>query len=237
MSCSFPPELTDEQMMAVLDGESSPDIRQHLTHCVHCRTRFENLYQFEVLLRHKLRRRDCPASTALRDYALALLPQPERELIASHVDQCPRCRAEIEELHDFLRAEAPVPAPASLRAPRRPRPNEIYPRMYQGSPVLAMRGGAGSETLLLETDGVMIFLEAQPEPGGATLMGRLLAPDLAAWSNALVEVKQADGAQTAGIVDESGLFNCRLKSTASISLWVTSQAGITLVIDDIQFET
>jgi len=237
MSCSFPPELTDEQLMVVLDGESSPDVRQHLIHCTHCRSRFEKLYQFEVFLRRKLRRRDCPTSDALRDYALAL-PQTERELIASHVEQCPRCKAEIEELHEFLQAEEPTPAYTVLPAVHRPRPNQLYPQIYQGSPVLEMRGGKDSETLLLEADGgVMIFLEAQPESGGATLMGRLLAPDMASWANALVEIKQAGGMQTASIVDDSGLFNCRLKSTGSISLWVTSQAGITLIIDEIEIET
>lgn len=237
MVCSFPPELTDEQMMMVLDGESSPDVRQHLTHCEHCRNRFEELYQFEILLRRKLRRRDCPTSYVLRDYELQLLPQSEHRDVADHIHQCPRCEAEIAELREFLQIEDWPQVPAVAAIAKRSRPNERLARMYQGEPVFAMRGGLGSETLLLETDGVMIFLEAQPEPLGATVMGRLLAADLASWTNALVELKQTDGTQTATIVDESGLFNCKLKSTASLSLWVTSQAGITLVVEDIKFET
>lgn len=237
MTCSFPPELTDEQMMSVLDGESDAVIRQHLTHCASCRARFEGLYQFEILLRRKLRRRDCPKSSVLGDYALDLLPAAEHQSVDNHVQQCPRCRAEVDGMYAFLRVEDPIPAPMIARPARRARPNERYARVSQGPAVLPLRGSSIPETLLLETDGVMIFLEAQPEPDGVMLMGRLLTPELAPWANALVEVKQNDGTQIATIVDESGVFSCHLKSTTAIRLWVTSQAGITLVIENIQFET
>ncbi len=158
MDCISANELPEFELMAYLEGEARPDVVGHLVSCPHCQNRLEALAGEQALLKARLFRSQCPAPITLGEYQLDKLPQAERLAIASHIHDCPHCRAEIRQLESYLRdlaltSEAPEASPVDhLRVlvarlvgggeagPARPpviapswaevRGSEIGPRMY-----------------------------------------------------------------------------------------------------------
>lgn len=237
MACIHPPELTDDQISDLLDGLAGDDVQAHFKQCPYCRARVEQARLLEQQMHKRLHRWDCPPADTLRDYAFSLLDTSAHQRLAAHVETCPRCREELRLLDDFLVADAAAKvAPAQPARPaRRSLPNVWRPQPLQGMPVFAMRGRDSSETIMLETNGVTLFLEAQPEDDGLWLAGRLIAADMAAWEAALVEVWQGDSLQAAAPVRDSA-FRCRLRNSEPIDVRISPKAGPSLLIEQVTFE-
>src|SRR5687768_13842228 len=109
MPCKNPPPLNDEILSAVLDGDAAPEVLAHLESCADCAARLALARRFEGALSQRLHRWDCPPAQQLGDYHIGLVSFAEQRRIATHLEVCVACSAEIEELRVFLAEEAPVP--------------------------------------------------------------------------------------------------------------------------------
>jgi anti-sigma factor RsiW len=94
-SCADPPALTDLELIAALDGESSPEVARHLRSCRQCAARAEELAQLQQELRARLYRAFCPSSQRLVEYRRGALAYEQRAAIATHVANCPHCTREL----------------------------------------------------------------------------------------------------------------------------------------------
>lgn len=236
MTCIHPPELTDDQISDLLDGRADSSAQAHIEQCAHCQARFERARQHEQSLHRRLYRWDCPTADTIRDYAFELLNTNEQKLLAVHLQTCPRCREELQQLNDFLGEEAviePVRAKPT-RAPRRSWPNVWRPQPLYGMPAFAMRGRDSSDTIMLETNGITIFVEVQTEDDGLWLAGRLVAADMQQWDGALVEVWQGGSLQAATSVKDSG-FRCRLRGVTPVDIRISPKTGVSLLIEQLTF--
>lgn len=236
MTCMHQPELTDDQISDLLDGRATADLQFHLDTCPYCRNRFEQARRLEQGVFRSLHRLTCPPADTLRDYAFDLLNANAQQALAAHLQTCPRCRDELRQLNDFLSEDVVIEiAPRKpVRTSHHPLPNIWHPQPIQGMPVFAMRGRDSSEPMMLETNGITVFLEVQSDDDSLWLAGRVLATDTGQWDGALVEVWQNNMLQAAASVKD-GSFRCRLHSREPIDIKISPRSGVSILIEQLSF--
>jgi anti-sigma factor RsiW len=244
MSCSDPPPLDDETIDAALDGDMPLAVAAHLQDCAYCASRLEEARQFETALRGHLARWDCPSPEELGDYHLGLVPPAQQRAVAAHLEMCPRCSAEIEDLRVFLMESVPVQSRSEQQVPSvRPEPirrlralaAQLLPRA-PGFQLAGVRGG-GDGPLIAQSSAATIILEPQKiDPRTVRITGQIAdeAGDQERWDGALVEVRQADTVVAVAFVDEVGGFTCAPIQRSTTDLRITGVDGTWIVVDDIE---
>jgi hypothetical protein len=155
----------------------------------------------------KLYRTYCPESTRLGEYELGILDQAATAAIKTHLNDCLRCRTELEGLRIYLKDLQPeisfslVERVRVLIAELLPRPGGVLAT----SPAFAMRG-ADRPPLEYQAGDTSLTLEISPDPADddrRVLMGLMMTPAAANWSASLwSEGNPLEGA----LVDELGNF-------------------------------
>jgi hypothetical protein len=233
MECTQPPPLTDDQITAVLDGEGDSQVLAHLERCPGCTQRLQQAQRLEGALHASLWRWDCPAPQVLGEYQLQLLAADQAAVVACHLETCPHCAAEVNDLRAFLDAE-PTPETRPQRAftlPRLPHPGELIAALMPRTPALALRG-AGAGQITARAEGITIFLEFQPIPAGFELTGQVIADsDQSEWAGALVELRQAGALTSTATLDELGEFKCAPLTTEPAALRITAHTGRVVVLN------
>ena len=248
MECRYPPAMTDDEISALIDGDAADaalePLRQHAARCESCAARLDEAQQLERFLDHHLRDWDCPTSQQLGDYHTRLLDAPAMEHIARHLDECARCRAELEELRDFVSDLLPdVPfqptrAPAVQPAGTERRPvtfRELTAVLLSPAPALALRGNVSPRTITAQAGEVTVFLELQQEGTDRrfALRGQLVADDLAEWSRALVEIWQLNVLEATTTVDDMGSFKRKPFQPGLTDIRIRTEFGATLLITNV----
>src|SRR5579863_1973761 len=109
--------------MAYLDHRARPVVVAHVAACPACAAQARGYAGLDRQLRRRLGRVDCPPPQTLGEYQLDFLAPAERQAVAAHLVECPRCADELRVLRAYLADELPAPAPSpvetSLRALRR----------------------------------------------------------------------------------------------------------------------
>jgi DNA-directed RNA polymerase subunit M/transcription elongation factor TFIIS len=87
----------------LLNGEPlSPAEQHHLAHCASCQQQLSDYRRLHQILRAYLYRTQCPDVEQLGLYSADMLPQEQRQQIAQHIEQCPRCARESAVICQFL---------------------------------------------------------------------------------------------------------------------------------------
>lgn len=104
MKCIAPDEITDEQLIAYVDGEADGATRKHIRRCPHCAKRAHDYDLDQQALRALLYRVECPDAQALGEYYLGfgLLSAADRAIIGEHLKECSLCAADLARLKRFL---------------------------------------------------------------------------------------------------------------------------------------
>jgi hypothetical protein len=237
MNCSDPPPLTDDQISAALDAVEDDGVRSHLARCALCAARLARARALERRLATTLYRWACPPAAALRDYHFGLAGQAEVAAVAAHVQGCPLCAADLDELVVFLAPDAAAPAaPQQPPAPRAwPRLRELVASLAPRAPALALRG-AGAQPLLATVGDIAILIDFAPAGDGtAALIGQLVdADDQNRWTAALVEARQAAELRATATLDEDGGFSCAGLAPGPAELRITAPQGISVVLPPIE---
>lgn len=107
MPCVAPPELSDGDLTAFIDGEADVGVVSHMARCPHCRARADELGALQARYTVALLRSTCPSPQELGEYNLGLLPRDRFASVRNHVSGCVRCADELEQLGQFLAELAP----------------------------------------------------------------------------------------------------------------------------------
>jgi len=232
MNCISPPELSDRQLLEFLDGEAEPETTHHLGICQYCSNRADALARLQNGLTARLYRITCPSPLELGEYHLRILPSPQMLVIAQHVRACPHCEAEVAQLENFLQdlTMDMKPAPTPVRV--------LIARLLGGSgegraPIPALRGEQKGP-IILEAEGVVITLDVEPgSDGQGSMLGQVAADDQDQWTNASVELQQADLPPQTTSLDDLGAFRFETVRPGATRIMITSTEGVVIQSPDI----
>jgi hypothetical protein len=239
MTCITPPALSDEALSLALDGLADAKTQQHLDQCSGCAERLARMRHFESALQTRLRRFDCPSPQDLADFHIGMLEERDTEAVREHLVHCPRCQAEINMLRQFLDLPPETrPIPDNIIPLRAPRYVTRATRV-ETSGNLALKGlkGDPDEHSYDERSGsARIFLESKAVGSGILLTGQVIDSQVD-WKGAVAEVKQSGSTQQVRLLDDMSEFSFELSSSAPLTLSITASSGITLVIENLTFQT
>jgi hypothetical protein len=222
--------------MACIDGDVSPNVKQHLAECARCASDVAKYARAQGRLVKKLYRVACPSPDALGEYGLAVDSQPDHVAIAQHVLECPRCAEELQVLRDFLGREKATPTGQSLRE----RAVRIIATLVQPSlqPAGAFRGSVDRAGPTFQAGALGIQLSripAAPLPL-ATMMGLIwIDDDQEADLTGTAHVFDAGGFEADAKIDELGNFWIE-SITAGVYQLELFVAGQVVVIEDLHFQ-
>jgi hypothetical protein len=232
MNCVSPPELDDRQLLAAIDGEADHETADHLRRCPYCRERAKAVEALQRNLTARLYRLSCPSPLELGDYHLGMLPKLQAAAIASHLQECPHCAIEIDQLNSYLGETAPSSKSSPFEGVKNLVARLLSPgegSSYAGVPLAAaqasLRGGVQGP-ITLEADGILILLDVQPyAEGQAAVAGTVAAQDQDSWTGAEVELHQADRPPITAYVDDLGAFRCEGILPGAAELRITPKHG------------
>ncbi|MCX7789120.1 MAG: hypothetical protein N2378_00635 [Chloroflexaceae bacterium] len=116
--CACPPPLSDNLLIAAVDGEADEETLAHLRACPVCTARVMHLRALQAYLLRRLYRLHCPPTSTLVDYCQGLLDPRALAAVSHHLAICPHCTAEVKLLQ-----EGPILARAVGRRGRTLTPN------------------------------------------------------------------------------------------------------------------
>jgi anti-sigma factor ChrR (cupin superfamily) len=226
MNCISPPELSDRQLLEFLDGEAEPETTHHLGICQYCRNKADALARLQNGLTTRLYRITCPSPLELGEYHLRILPSSQMLVVAQHVRECPHCGAEVAQLETFLKDLTPDVKPAPLT------PIRVLVARLVGGNESALRPALRGESkgpLIFEADGVVITLDIQPaSETQVSILGQVAADEQDQWTNALVELQQADKPPMTTSLDDLGAFRFEAVRPGVTQIMITSTEGVVI---------
>ena len=184
-------------------------------------------------LRPLLQRASCPSADELGDFFLNHVAEERRQAVASHLDRCQFCQADLARLEQFLSEEAAAvpfePTRAELLSSASVMPiSEIdgTEQQFRGADEevrqLSFSFGAGQHN-------GTIFMALRKEADGLNLRGELVVPFVyeAIVNGAVVEIWQEQRAVAVTLVDD-GAFVCHVPRYAPFIFRLTAQDHIQL---------
>ncbi len=187
------PHIGDAELLAYLEGDAEKEVVEQIERSTVYQERLETLKEQERRLRALLYRGTCPDAHELGQFELKMLDAEPAALVAQHVESCPHCALELEELRGFLKDVAPeleysllervrvliarlAPDPGRMSGDRQPIPS------------LAGMRGTDDGPLVYESDGVQVSLEVQDDAGGAgrkSMLGLITGAEATGWQATL----------------------------------------------------
>ncbi len=220
MTCVSPPELTDDQLLAYLDGQAAREVEAHLQQCPHCRERMNSLANFQSRLTSQLYRLTCPSARELGEYHLGILPSARGEEVTRHLAECPHCTQELAQLETYLGKLSP-----DVEFNLREKIRVLVAQLVGGDtsegrpgPLVMLPVGVGvrgepEAVRVYQADGIQIVIETQSDPhtpGRQVLLGLITGTDIGGWKADLWQDKQL--VATTSVDDLGNLYLAGLSS-------------------------
>lgn len=240
MTCRSPGSVSPEDLMAFVDREAPPSVVAHVEACPACAAEVRSLGRLQGRLRRRLHRFDCPSPQILGDYHLDLLDPVQRQGVAAHLIECPRCREEVQTLWAFLADDAPVgevgPLESALGAARRAIASLVSPG--PGLAYAGLRGGAGASQTFRAGDVAISIGLGPPDRRGHSSISGLIASDegtLDRFAQRPVRLQSVDAVAGSTVVDDLGNFELDAVAPGVYSLEL-DLSDQTVVIEEIRVE-
>jgi anti-sigma factor ChrR (cupin superfamily) len=234
MSCIQPGAVTPEDLIALLAGEASPVVTAHVQACPDCAAEARSYARIERRLSQALYRFDCPSAETIGDFQLDRLPAGERQRVAAHLIECPRCAEERRLLQAFL-AEEPEPEPHRPGILVRLIASLIPPEPQLAS---AVRGSADTAVQTYRAGNLTITLELnfdrwrrQGELTGLVLRDDDLAPEGLSGTATLVPSADPASPLSTELEPTGFAFDAIPAGTYQIELTLGSQI---VVVEDLR---
>lgn len=109
----MPDDLSDDQLLAYLDGDAEPDMVRRIEANPAYQPRLQALRAAQDELIHMLRPLKRPSSLTLGEYHLGLLPQAEARQVEAYLAQHPHAAHQLARLQDYLSEVDPFSEPVS----------------------------------------------------------------------------------------------------------------------------
>jgi uncharacterized protein YlaN (UPF0358 family) len=100
--CVNPHEIQEGDLLKYLDGNASPAVIEHVTHCAACATEAALLQKSRTALQTIFFRESCPSTDELMQYQMKELSRKQMQAIKNHLVDCKSCREELSELVNVL---------------------------------------------------------------------------------------------------------------------------------------
>lgn len=207
MRCLFPPALSDEQLLASLDGEADPSTLNHLERCTYCREQADRLARWQRRLAGHLYRVVCPPPIELGEYHLGVLNADRASGVARHMRECVHCSRELDQLRGYLRELSPEIEIGPLE-----RARVMIARLVTGAqnagltPAFAGVRGEQGGSHVYQVEDAQIALEVQDDveqQGQRVLLGLVVGLEASLLS---VTVWQSERLIATASIDEAGNF-------------------------------
>jgi hypothetical protein len=217
-TCQIPPELTEDELSALIDGEANARSQEHIRQCPYCAKRLARAKQIEDGLSKAFYRRGCPTSLELGQYHANLLDSPERQAyIETHLRTCLRCRQDLQALQDAIDKDEDEPkaVPDNIIAmPLRDLKRIVV--FYEPEP--QARGTARLKRILAKADSTTISLSFESLPDDRLKVTAQLMSSDVDWRSGMVSVQQ--DAQTVAVchLNDYRIGVCELPKMAPLSL-------------------
>jgi anti-sigma factor RsiW len=213
MECIAPDKITDEQLLAYVDGEADSATVDHIRRCPYCARRAHAYAADQHVLRTLFYRLECPDAHTLGEYHLGLLSPTEQAAVKDHLEVCPLCVAEVAELEQFLQEEpvAPSLSSASTQLKRLvARLTPPSPGAAAQQPAFVLRGTAAPPDIYRAEDiRLVVGLEADGlRAGRKMLLGftTRVGQTVASLTGAQVQLKRRGETVAEEQVDSLGNF-------------------------------
>ncbi|CAN5863047.1 hypothetical protein BH10CHL1_BH10CHL1_15930 [soil metagenome] len=221
MACIRPPALTEQQLLAWIDGAATDDVAVHVQQCVDCRGRASQLARQQNQLAIQLYRVACPSPLELGEYQLDLLPAARRLSVEEHLATCLHCAQEMQTTAGYLLDFAPplitAPSPEPFHESVGQRLQVLVARLIDtlsGSvigggmtPTLAGMRGEPEAQLVYAVDDLQIIIALPTEPKQLEHKGLLgLILGLNTEEQVEAQLLQSDRVLMRAMVDEAGNF-------------------------------
>ena len=171
MTCTRPGATTPEELVAYAAGDAPTRVADHVRACPTCAALAGEYRALYAQLRARLHRFDCPTPQVLGEYELALLGPEERQVVAAHTLECPRCAEELRTLRTFLATPDPIEEPGIAGRLRRIVATLVPAPTGQGAHA-GLRGGVYDTLRTYRAETTTITIDATRVPRGrSTLVG------------------------------------------------------------------
>lgn len=217
------------ELDAYADGETMPHVAAFLEQNPAVKANWLQQQARSAQLQHALHRFDCPDPEQLRDFFWHMLPKREQQALASHVQQCPHCSAELAHLQSFIGQADPAwqaqPAAAPSASTLAERIQALADQMRLVIATLvtpltpqmatvALRGAAtpaqlteSPNNLLFEAEGADINLTVEKDAQGLlNLAGQIFTLEADAPTGGKLVAADPTLAPQPIVVDEAGTF-------------------------------
>lgn len=205
MDDAFPPDVTDADLLAYIEGEASEQLAELVQHSEPLSRRVQQLRRESEWLTAHAFRRTCPDTDELGDFHLGLLPGKRARAIEQHLARCPFCSREMVQYERFLGGSSGQPGLAKrLIVSVAKLLDGALPSGQPPAPAYALRGEEG--LVLYQTDRLQISLDVQDDvekAGHKSIVGVITGEDAPALS---VDLWKEDLYLDTASVDETGGF-------------------------------
>ncbi len=245
VTCSCPPELTEDELEAALQGVEDAAVKAHLVRCPYCSARLRAMQRFECTLQVRLSRQSCPDVSILGDYALGLLGTVDAQRLREHIETCAACTEELRIIRDSLRDPLlAVPEEINESTSIADSLGRLVDNLQRRiaslllpGPRVALRGGDHIQRIVAATPNERVVLEKTTQGERWRLAGQVLSQDYAVWNGALVEIHQGDELAAVAILDDMNEFTCDGLTAARMRVMITAVDGKQIVVPDLHFGT
>jgi hypothetical protein len=212
VGCSYPPALSDLDLIAAVDGEAVGDIVAHLRVCPFCAQRASEFAALQNLLRKQLYRVLCPSSDQLLALQQGWLDSSQTAQFENHVSSCPHCAADMRLLIEAGAIQTTAP-PTPLNRLRKVIAELIMPPTISplASAYGALRGAANGGQYAYRAENIQLMIDVEravAHPGYMILLGLLLPDDSIAdrLESTTASLLHDDTIISSTLLDELGNF-------------------------------
>jgi hypothetical protein len=221
--CKIPPELTEDQISALIDGETDPHSQQHILQCPYCADRLAQAQRIEKGLHMALFRKDCPTSFELAQHHMDMLDSPEdRSRIDSHLQTCRYCQHDLQDWERFIDESSVISesldaAAKKVRPMHNPERIVLFPRIAS-QPRSAVRGDARVNRIIATADSTTIRLSFETLPDDKIKLTIQLSSPEVDWRGAMVNVRQGNSTVAVCRINTYQIGTCVLPRQEKMTL-------------------
>jgi hypothetical protein len=236
--------LTDDDLLAALDGEADGRIQNHLQACAYCSARLEHMRKFEQGVHTIMYRSDCPSTDELADYVMKETSFDSPQKLEQHLSRCVLCSQEVQNLQMVLAVEEEFPEEVTPSPPiwdqvkhwledlEEQLVSVLVPRQLAAP---QLRGADDRERILnYEHESVTVMLRLEKVVDGLKINGTIIDNEHEGlWAGGHTELSAAEQGRFLAIIDEDENFTINQIPPGLFQLNIYAVTGRVLRLNDI----
>ncbi len=247
--CASPPPLSDDELLAALDGDAPTPVRAHLERCRFCAARLEGMRMFEKTLLAAMYRADCPTVADLSDYVMGMASRQIQLKMEKHLPGCSLCSEEVRTLRAFFvtdavsQVEEIVPEPEPLWQQFKDLFQTMGDQLVrilspEMIPAYGQRKGVSQKQVLTYSYGesLSVMLTMEKNADRLKIQGTILDTETQdAWIKGTVELVSQDSDQERylALIDDNEMFTFTAVAAGRFNMNIYDAGGAVLRLKDV----